>query len=35
MNLGKIAMIGLFSLMTLGGVSGLMLVGYIILVRGG
>ncbi|WP_440863961.1 protein YohO [Symbiopectobacterium purcellii] len=35
MNFGKIAMIGVFSLMTLGGISGLMLVGYIILVHGG
>ncbi len=35
MKLSKIAMIGLFSLCTLGGIGGMMLVGYIIIVHGG
>lgn len=35
MNLGKITMIGLFALCALGGVGGVMLVGYIIIVHGG
>lgn len=35
MKLGKIVMTGLFALATLGGISGMMLVGYIIIVHGG
>ncbi|MFE8049234.1 hypothetical protein RBA63_23205 [Brenneria goodwinii] len=35
MNLGKAGIIGLFALCALGGIGGMMLVGYIIIVHGG
>ncbi|WP_223881556.1 hypothetical protein [Affinibrenneria salicis] len=35
MTPGKAAIIGLISLCALGGIGGVMLVGYIIIVRGG
>ncbi|MEH2920295.1 hypothetical protein EDC54_101823 [Samsonia erythrinae] len=35
MTLRKIGIIGLFALLALGGISGLMLVGYIIIIHGG
>ncbi|MER0060985.1 hypothetical protein [Pectobacterium polaris] len=35
MTLKKIGIIGLFSLLALGGISGMMLVGYIIIVHSG
>ncbi|WCG84322.1 hypothetical protein [Pectobacterium sp. A5351] len=35
MTLQKIGIIGLFALLSLGGISGMMLVGYIIIVHSG
>lgn len=35
MTLQKIGIIGLFALLALGGMSGMMLVGYIIIVHSG
>ncbi|WP_254592990.1 hypothetical protein [Pectobacterium polaris] len=35
MTLKKIGIISLFALLTLGGISGMMLVGYIIIVHSG
>ncbi|WP_240630011.1 hypothetical protein [Brenneria alni] len=35
MNLSKVGIIGLFALCALGGIGGVMLVGYIIIVHGG
>lgn len=35
MTPGKIAITGLLALCTLGGIGGMMLVGYIIIVHGG
>lgn len=35
MTLQKIGIIGLFALLALGGMSGMMLVGYIIIVHAG
>lgn len=35
MNLNKAGIIGLFALCALGGIGGVMLVGYIIMVHGG